>query len=100
MADSRPAPLAGALGDGMTVPTLTPNNGVQLPALGFGVFQTPPMQTAGAVTTALETGYRHVDTAAAYGNERDVGRPSGAPDYLVTRSSSRRRPVPLGGTAP
>ncbi|WP_203758606.1 aldo/keto reductase [Cellulomonas chitinilytica] len=57
-----------------TIPTLTLNNGVTLPALGFGVFQTPPDETVAAVRTALDTGYRHIDTAAAYGNEREVGR--------------------------
>ncbi len=51
----------------------TLNNGVELPALGFGVFQTPPDQTREAVQAALATGYRHIDTAAAYGNERQVG---------------------------
>jgi diketogulonate reductase-like aldo/keto reductase len=55
------------------VPLLTLNNGVQLPALGLGVFQTPPEDTIDAVQAALETGYRHIDTAAAYGNEREVG---------------------------
>ncbi len=55
------------------VPFLTLNNGVQIPALGFGVFQTPPDETIAAVETALATGYRHIDTAAAYGNEREVG---------------------------
>ena len=55
------------------VPLLTLNNGVQIPALGFGVFQTPPEETIAAVSTALTTGYRHIDTAAAYGNEREVG---------------------------
>jgi len=55
------------------VPTLTLNNGVTLPALGLGVFQTPPDETRDAVTSALEAGYRHIDTAAAYGNERQVG---------------------------
>ena len=49
------------------------NNGVEMPALGLGVFQTPPDETRGAVQAALETGYRHIDTAAAYGNEREVG---------------------------
>ena len=49
------------------------NNGVTLPALGFGVFQSPPEETAAAVETALRTGYRHIDTAAAYQNEREVG---------------------------
>lgn len=53
--------------------TLTLNNGVTMPALGFGVFQTPPAETVEAVSTALETGYRLIDTAAAYGNEREVG---------------------------
>jgi len=52
---------------------LTLNNGVEMPALGFGVFQTPPDVTADAVHTALQTGYRLIDTAAAYGNEREVG---------------------------
>jgi len=57
----------------MTVPTLTLNNGVTMPVLGFGVFQTPPAETAEAVATALDVGYRHIDTAAAYQNERGVG---------------------------
>jgi diketogulonate reductase-like aldo/keto reductase len=55
------------------VMTLTLNNGVTIPALGLGVFQTPPEETRDAVTAALQTGYRHIDTAAAYGNERQVG---------------------------
>ncbi|MFD4553925.1 aldo/keto reductase [Streptomyces sp. NPDC058469] len=54
--------------------TLTLNNGVEMPALGLGVFQTPPDETRDAVTAALELGYRHIDTAAAYGNEREVGQ--------------------------
>ena len=53
---------------------VTLNNGVQMPALGLGVFQTPPDVTAQAVATALATGYRLIDTAAAYGNEREVGQ--------------------------
>lgn len=57
----------------MSIPTFTLNNGVQMPALGFGVYQTPPDETTEAVRVALETGYRHIDTAAAYGNERGVG---------------------------
>jgi 2,5-diketo-D-gluconate reductase A len=57
----------------MTQPTVTLNNGVVLPALGFGVFQSPPEETTAAVETALGVGYRHIDTAAAYGNEREVG---------------------------
>jgi diketogulonate reductase-like aldo/keto reductase len=55
------------------VQTVRLNNGVQMPALGLGVFQTPPEETRAAVEAALATGYRHVDTAAAYGNEREVG---------------------------
>src|ERR1700761_1338560 len=55
------------------VPNITLNNGVELPAIGFGVFQTPPDETRDAVAAALETGYRLIDTAAAYGNERQVG---------------------------
>jgi diketogulonate reductase-like aldo/keto reductase len=50
------------------------NNGVTMPALGFGVFQTAPEETVAAVESALETGYRLIDTAAAYGNEREVGQ--------------------------
>jgi diketogulonate reductase-like aldo/keto reductase len=49
------------------------NNGVEMPPIGLGVFQTPPDETRDAVTAALATGYRHIDTAAAYGNEREVG---------------------------
>ena len=51
---------------------ITLNNGVTMPAIGLGVFQTPPDETTAAVTTALELGY-HIDTAAAYGNEKEVG---------------------------
>ena len=57
----------------MAVPDFTLNNGVTMPALGFGVFQTPPDETKTAVAEALRVGYRHIDTAAAYGNERGVG---------------------------
>jgi diketogulonate reductase-like aldo/keto reductase len=49
------------------------NNGMTMPALGLGVFQTAPEGTASAVQSALEIGYRHIDTAAAYFNEREVG---------------------------
>ncbi|WP_243076601.1 aldo/keto reductase [Microbacterium sp. SS28] len=58
----------------MTTPNLTLNNGVEIPAIGLGVFQTPPDETVAAVSSALRAGYRHIDTAAAYGNEREVGR--------------------------
>ena len=53
--------------------SLTLNNGVVMPALGFGVFQTPPEETIESVETALRIGYRLIDTAAAYANEREVG---------------------------
>jgi diketogulonate reductase-like aldo/keto reductase len=53
--------------------TVTLNNGVKMPAIGLGVFQTPPDVTSAAVEEALRQGYRHVDTAAAYLNEREVG---------------------------
>lgn len=62
--------------------SFTLNNGLPIPVLGLGVFQTPPDETTAAVASALETGYRHIDTAAAYGNEREVGdaiRASGIP---------------------
>lgn len=57
----------------MTTPTFSLNNGVTIPVIGLGVFQTPPEETVAAVRAALETGYRMIDTAAAYGNEREVG---------------------------
>ncbi len=56
-----------------TAPALTLNNDVTIPALGLGVFQSPPEETTSAVETALREGYRLIDTAAAYGNEREVG---------------------------
>jgi diketogulonate reductase-like aldo/keto reductase len=55
------------------VPDVALNNGVEMPSIGLGVFQTPPDETRSAVAAALDTGYRHIDTAAAYGNEREVG---------------------------
>jgi len=55
------------------VPTITLNNGVEIPQLGFGVYQVPPEDTADVVATALEVGYRHIDTAEMYGNEKGVG---------------------------
>jgi hypothetical protein len=56
-----------------TATTITLNNGVDMPALGLGVFQTPPDETRDAVRAALDIGYRLIDTAAAHGNERQVG---------------------------
>ena len=57
---------------------VTLSNGVEMPILGFGVFQIPPGETARAVATALEVGYRHIDTAASYQNEEAVGLAVGA----------------------
>ena len=56
-----------------TSPTVTLNNGVEIPQLGFGVFKVKPIETVSAVTTALRVGYRHIDTAEMYGNEKEVG---------------------------
>ncbi|WP_432571680.1 aldo/keto reductase [Kineococcus sp. SYSU DK005] len=58
----------------MAVPTITLNDGREIPQLGFGVFQIDPADTARAVRTALEVGYRHIDTAEMYGNEKEVGQ--------------------------
>jgi 2,5-diketo-D-gluconate reductase A len=71
------------------VPTITLHDGVEIPQLGFGVFLVPPEETHEAVEVALEVGYRHIDTAAAYGNEEGVGAAiasSGVPreDVFVT----------------
>jgi 2,5-diketo-D-gluconate reductase A len=79
-----------------TVPTLTLNNGVEIPQLGFGVFQIKPEDTVKATTSALEIGYRHIDTAQMYGNEREVGlavRESGIPreDVFVTSKLNNNR---------
>jgi 2,5-diketo-D-gluconate reductase A len=73
----------------MTVPSLRLHDGIEIPRLGFGVFQVPPEETQGTVELALEAGYRHIDTAAAYGNEQEVGAALAASglareDYFVT----------------
>lgn len=57
-----------------TVPSITLNDGNSIPQLGFGVFQIEPDQTAAAVRAALEVGYRHIDTAEMYGNEKEFGQ--------------------------
>jgi 2,5-diketo-D-gluconate reductase A len=64
--EGRPVPVP--------VPTVTLNSGVEMPILGFGVFQIPAEDTERAVSDALSVGYRHLDTAASYGNEEAVGR--------------------------
>jgi 2,5-diketo-D-gluconate reductase A len=72
-------------------PSVPLNDGNSIPALGFGVFKVSPSDAEQAVSTALQAGYRHIDTAAAYGNERETGRAvaeSGVPRdelYLVTK---------------
>jgi 2,5-diketo-D-gluconate reductase A len=70
-------------------PSVTLHDDIEMPRLGFGVFQVPPGETQRAVELALEAGYRHIDTAAAYRNEKGVGAAlaaSGLPreDYFVT----------------
>lgn len=57
----------------MTVPTLSLNNGVQIPQFGYGTWQVPPETAQERVAEALEIGYRHIDTAQMYGNEAGVG---------------------------
>jgi 2,5-diketo-D-gluconate reductase A len=79
-----------------SVPTLPLNNGVAIPQLGFGVFQIKPEDTVKATTSALEIGYRHIDTAQMYGNEREVGlavRESGIAreDVFVTSKVNNSR---------
>jgi 2,5-diketo-D-gluconate reductase A len=79
-----------------SVPTITLNNGVEIPQLGFGVFQIKPEDTVKATTSALEIGYRHIDTAQMYGNEREVGiavRESGIPrdEVFVTSKLNNNR---------
>ena len=81
------------------VPTIALNNGVEIPQLGFGVYQIPPEETAAAVRTALEVGYRHIDTAQMYGNEKGVGEAIAASSiprdelYITTKlNNTNHRP--------
>jgi 2,5-diketo-D-gluconate reductase A len=75
----------------MAAPSITLNDGNSIPQVGLGVWQTPPEETERAVGSALDAGYRHIDTAAAYGNEGEVGTAvakSGLPRqdvYLTTK---------------
>jgi diketogulonate reductase-like aldo/keto reductase len=69
-----------------TIPTLKLNDGVEMPAFGFGVFQSPPAETTQAVEAAIANGYTLVDTAASYGNEREVGE-------AIRRSGIDRREI-------
>src|ERR1035437_10249164 len=79
--------------DMTVVPNVRLNNGVDVPHLGFGVFQVLPEQTQAVVDNALEAGYRHIDTAAGYGNEAGVGAAiaaSGIPrEYLFVTTKLR-----------
>jgi 2,5-diketo-D-gluconate reductase A len=73
----------------MTVPSITLHDQTTIPQLGFGVFQVPAEDTAGVTSTALEVGYRHIDTAQMYGNEAGVGEALASSglsrgDYYVT----------------
>ena len=73
----------------MTAPSITLNDGNSIPSLGLGTWQTPPEATERAVGAALDAGYRHIDTAAGYANEREVGeavKKSGVPhdDVFIT----------------
>ena len=73
----------------LTIPRVALHDGIEVPQLGFGVFQIPPEDTQDAVEQALEAGYRHIDTASAYRNEAGVGAAlaaSGLPreDVFVT----------------
>ncbi|KQT92151.1 oxidoreductase [Marmoricola sp. Leaf446] len=63
-----------------SVPNLTLNDGNSIPQLGFGVFQVPPEDTARITGLALDAGYRHIDTAQMYGNEKGVGEALAASD--------------------
>ena len=79
----------------LEIPGVTLNNGVTIPQLGFGVFQVPPEETQRIVEDALEAGYRHIDTAAAYRNEAGVGAAIAASGIPARNSSS----PPSFGTA-
>jgi hypothetical protein len=76
---------------------VTLNNGVEMPILGFGVYQIPPEETQAAVEAALAAGYRHLDTAASYGNEEAVGRRSRQAASPARNSSS---PPSSGSSTP
>lgn len=87
-----------------TIPSITLNNGVTIPQLGFGVFQIPPSETKAATLTALELGYRHIDTAQMYRNEAEVGqavRESGIPrdEIFVTSKLNNNAHAPGADTA-
>ena len=81
------------------IPDITLNNGQIIPQFGFGVFLVKPADTAAAVSAALEAGYRHIDTAEMYGNERQVGEAisrSGLDRSEVYVTSKRWATTPTG----
>ena len=87
----------------MTVPTIALNDGHQIPQLGFGVFKVDPVETERIVLDALEVGYRHIDTAAVYGNEEGVGRAlaaSGIPREELFITTKLWNSDHVAGTAP
>jgi 2,5-diketo-D-gluconate reductase A len=75
------------------IPTITLNDGNEIPQLGFGVFQVRPDETAAVTTAALEVGYRHIDTAEMYGNEAGVGAAIGPFDrgdvYITSKLNNQ-----------
>ena len=84
----------------MTVPEITLNDGHTIPQFGLGVFLMEPGETERIVSEALELGYRHIDTAAIYRNEAEVGAAiakSGIPRdelFVTTKCGTRGRPTP------
>src|ERR1700743_3846281 len=83
----------------LTVPTIALHDGTSIPQLGFGVFLVPQEETQQTVEQALEIGYRHLDTAQMYGNEREVGAAIAASGiardqlYVTTKlDNARHRP--------
>ena len=89
-AGDRRSPEAGPgeLTEEVTVPDLALNSGQTIPQLGFGVFKIDPAETAEAVSEALKVGYRHIDTAEMYGNEKGVGEAVRASGLIAARSTS------------
>ena len=89
----------------MTVPHIALNDGHTIPQLGFGVFKVDPAETERIVADALEAGYRHIDTAAMYGNEEGVGRAiaaSGIPRdelFITTKLLELRARAPTSARA-
>jgi diketogulonate reductase-like aldo/keto reductase len=79
--------LAGMETTSHRIPNVSLGDGVEIPQLGFGVFQVPPAETAAVVAQALAAGYRHIDTAAAYLTRRPSARRCARRDWTAARSS-------------